>query len=95
MIRELNVDQQKCIRCRQCLDFCYTNVIGWDETKKLPFAQYPLDCQLCCVCEDACPAHAITVIPDWSRKYYPAYLSAKNAAAVRAAAEEKERRAGK
>ena len=88
MIRELKVDRQICIRCRQCLDVCYTNVIGWDEKQDIPFAQYPLDCQVCCVCEDACPVHAITVIPDWSQKYYPDYLSERGAA-------EAERSAGK
>ena len=75
MIKELKVNADLCIHCRQCLDFCYTNVIGWDKQLEKPFAEYPLDCQLCCVCEDACPVKAITVVPDWSLKYYPAFLS--------------------
>lgn len=75
MIRVLQVDHARCIHCRQCLDFCSTNVIGWDDAQGIPYAQYPLDCQLCCICEDACPASAITVVPDWSQKYYPAELS--------------------
>ncbi|MCF0233109.1 MAG: ferredoxin family protein [Enterococcus sp.] len=76
MIKELKVDKVKCTQCRQCLQVCYTNVIDWDETAGGPVARYPLDCQLCCVCEDACPANAITVVPDWSLKYYAPYLSA-------------------
>ena len=83
MIRELRVDPSKCTHCRQCLDVCYTNVIGWDEAKGQPYAQFPLDCQLCCICEDACPGKAITVIPDWSLKYYPDYLSKGGMARVK------------
>ena len=39
MIKELNVNPDKCLHCRQCLDFCYTNVIGWDEERQQPFAE--------------------------------------------------------
>lgn len=83
MIHELKVDLEQCVHCKQCLEVCYTNVIGWNEELGIPYAQYPLDCQLCCVCEDACPQKAITVIPDWSLKYYPAYLSEAAQEAIR------------
>ena len=75
MLKELKVDAGKCVGCKKCLDVCFENVIERDEERGLPYGRYPLDCQICCICETACPAKAITVIPDWSMKYYPKYLS--------------------
>lgn len=75
MLKELKVDMTKCVHCKVCLDVCFKNVIEWDEEKKIPFGKYPLDCQICCICEAACPQKAIEVIPDWDAKYYPRYVS--------------------
>jgi NAD-dependent dihydropyrimidine dehydrogenase PreA subunit len=75
MIKELKVDKVKCTKCKLCLDVCFENVIEWDGRLDMPIAKYPLDCQVCCICETACPSKAITVIPDWSAKYYPKYVS--------------------
>ena len=75
MLKELKVDTGKCVHCRTCLDVCFKNVIEWDEERGIPYGKYPLDCQICCICESACPAGAIEVIPDWNQKYYPRYVS--------------------
>lgn len=75
MLKELKVDQTKCTHCKTCLDVCFKNVIEWDEEKRIPYGKYPLDCQICCICERTCPAGAIEVIPDWDAKYYPRYVS--------------------
>jgi NAD-dependent dihydropyrimidine dehydrogenase PreA subunit len=75
MIKELQVDTEKCTKCKLCVDVCFENVIEWEENESKPYAKYPMDCQACCICETACPVKAITVIPDWSKKYYPKYVS--------------------
>ena len=76
MLKELKINPETCIHCGICRDVCFTDVIRWDEDKKIPYGKYPQDCQLCCICEAACPKHAIEVIPDWKKKYYPDCLSA-------------------
>lgn len=75
MLKKLKVDDSKCVKCRQCIDICFTNVIELDEEKNRPYGKYPLDCQVCCVCEFACPTRAIEIVPDWDAKYYPPYIS--------------------
>lgn len=75
MIKELKIDTEKCNHCKACTYVCFTNVIGWDEENRIPYAKYAVDCQVCCICEAACPQKAITVIPDWDNKYYPSYIS--------------------
>jgi NAD-dependent dihydropyrimidine dehydrogenase PreA subunit len=75
MLKELQVNAEKCTKCKYCLDVCFENVIEWDDVTNKPYGKYPLDCQVCCICETACPSKAITVIPDWSAKYYPKYVS--------------------
>ena len=56
-------------------------VVAWQKQELLdfenqkPYAKYPLDCQVCCICEAACPEKALEVVPDWSKKYYPSYIS--------------------
>ncbi len=75
MLKELRVDPDKCTHCKTCAYVCFTNVIEWDEEGEIPYAKYPLDCQVCCICEAACPEGALTVIPDWSKKYFPRYIS--------------------
>ena len=75
MIKELKIDLDKCVHCGQCKYVCFVNVIEWDEEKKIPYPKYKQDCQACCICEAACPQDAITVIPDFTNKYYPRYIS--------------------
>jgi NAD-dependent dihydropyrimidine dehydrogenase PreA subunit len=80
VLKELKIDMDACNHCKTCADVCYVDVIGWDETKRIPYAKYPLDCKVCCICEAACPQHAITVIPAWENKYYPKTLSTQKEA---------------
>lgn len=75
MLKKLQVNENFCVHCGVCKDVCFTDVIRWDKQQKIPVAVYKEDCQLCCICEAACPSHAITVIPDWNLKYYPPFLS--------------------
>ncbi len=75
MLKELKVNEEACTQCKTCTEVCFTNVIEWDEENQKPYAKYPLDCQVCCICEAACPEKALEVVPDWSKKYYPSYLS--------------------
>lgn len=75
MLNELRINMEACNHCGTCADVCFTNVIGWDEEKKIPYGKYPLDCQICCICEAVCPQKAITVVPDWNKKYYPKTIS--------------------
>ena len=75
MLKKLSINTEACIRCKTCLDVCFSDVIYWDEATGLPYAKYPEDCQICCVCEDACPKNALTVLPDWTKKHYPRCIS--------------------
>jgi NAD-dependent dihydropyrimidine dehydrogenase PreA subunit len=75
MLKELKIDIEACSHCKSCTDVCYVDVIRWDEGKRIPYAAYPLDCTVCCICEAACPKHAITVVPAWENKYYPKSIS--------------------
>ena len=45
-----------CLSCRACVDFCFVNAIAWDEERDRPVMKYGQDCQICGVCETACPA---------------------------------------
>ncbi len=71
----LKADTNRCNGCKTCVDVCFVNAIGWDELRELPFLKYPEDCQICAVCERACPAEAIEIVPDWESRYCPRYLS--------------------
>ncbi len=74
-MHSLRIDRHRCLRCRGCVDVCYVNAIGWDENEDRPFLEYADDCQLCTVCERACPAGALEFVPDWASRYCPPYLS--------------------
>jgi MinD superfamily P-loop ATPase len=74
-MHRLDVDLDKCSGCRTCLDVCNVNAIGWDEDDGKPTLAYPEDCQVCSVCEHACPEGALEIVPDWAGRYCPPYLS--------------------
>jgi NAD-dependent dihydropyrimidine dehydrogenase PreA subunit len=75
MAHIVKFDLKLCNACKTCVDTCFVDVIGWDEVKNIPTARHLEDCQVCGVCEENCPTNAITVIPDWSSKYFPRILA--------------------
>ncbi len=71
----IKIDKERCTGCQMCVADCFVDVIRWDDAKRIPFAAYPEDCQVCCICEKVCPTGAIEIIPDWGTKYYPRILA--------------------
>jgi NAD-dependent dihydropyrimidine dehydrogenase PreA subunit len=63
---QVNVDQEKCTGCGDCVDSCPVAVFELQEvegeTKSVPVNVD--DCILCRVCEIQCPEQAIEVIED-------------------------------
>jgi len=74
-VHRLEIDPDRCTGCRACVDACNVNAIGWDDTGDRPTLAYPEDCQVCSVCEQACPEGALSLVPDWAGRYCPPYLS--------------------
>ena len=74
-MHRLEVDPARCTSCRMCVDSCNVNAIGWDDGEGRPTLAYPEDCQVCSVCERACPEEALVMVPDWAARYCPPYLS--------------------
>jgi NAD-dependent dihydropyrimidine dehydrogenase PreA subunit len=77
MAHRLVVDGDACTACGACADVCFVNAIGWDDDADAPVLAYPEDCQVCCVCERACPGAALTIEPDWASRRPLPYLSAQ------------------
>jgi NAD-dependent dihydropyrimidine dehydrogenase PreA subunit len=77
MAHRLVVDRDACTACRTCVDVCFVNAIGWGEEAGVPVLAYPGDCQVCCVCERACPEAALEILPDWASRRRLPYLSAQ------------------
>jgi NAD-dependent dihydropyrimidine dehydrogenase PreA subunit len=58
------INYDACIGDRICFDFCHNQVFLWDEEKKQPIVQNPLNCVIGCdSCAQQCPVEAIT-FPD-------------------------------
>ena len=72
----VKINLEACTGCKECIDACFVDVIRWDEARGIPYGAYSEDCQICCVCEQACPTKAIEIIPDWKSKYVPKPLAA-------------------
>lgn len=79
MAHTIKVDSGLCTGCHSCTEACSADVIRWDEAKNVPFAAYPDDCQVCCVCESVCPVQALLVVPDWTSKYSPPVMAGEKA----------------
>ena len=63
-IKKIEIDLDKCKKCKTCVNACFVDVLRWNETEKTPVVAYPEDCVWCLACEVACPAQCIEVIPD-------------------------------
>jgi MinD superfamily P-loop ATPase len=83
MAHQLVVDGDACTACGTCVDVCFVNAIGWDDGRDQPTLAYPDDCQVCCVCERACPESALEIVPDWAGRRPRPYLSAAAQEAAR------------
>lgn len=75
MLGKLIVDPEKCVRCGMCTHVCLTSVIDLDAATGLPTAAHPEDCKLCLICEAYCPAKALAIEPDYTRRHYPPALA--------------------
>ena len=60
----VNIDQERCIGCGECMLNCPMDVIRLDEKIEKAVIMYPEDCQLCHICRLHCPEgkdlHTIT-----------------------------------
>jgi NAD-dependent dihydropyrimidine dehydrogenase PreA subunit len=74
-MHSINIDLEKCTKCKTCLNVCFQDVLRWDDEKGIVRAAYPQDCHACCLCELLCPANAIKVVPDWSDVYWPPVIA--------------------
>jgi len=58
------INYDACLGDRLCVDFCANDVFLWDEEKRRPIVQHPLNCVVGCdSCAQQCPVEAIT-FPD-------------------------------
>lgn len=55
-----SVDEDACVSCRACIEFCPSKVYDWDDERDVPIVARPEDCVVYCMgCARACPAEAI------------------------------------
>ncbi|MDH7513933.1 MAG: 4Fe-4S binding protein [Clostridiales bacterium] len=55
------IDEDKCIGCKECFDFCKSGVFEWDEEKNCPRVAQPLNCVVgCSACQNLCAQEAIS-----------------------------------
>jgi CDP-4-dehydro-6-deoxyglucose reductase len=58
------VDEEKCIGCRKCCEFCSHKVYVWDETNDRPVVAEPFQCVVgCSSCTYQCEQGAISFPP--------------------------------
>ena len=59
-----HIDQEKCIGCGACIEFCKNGVLDFDPETKKARVRAPYDCVIdCSPCARLCPVDAIT-FPD-------------------------------
>lgn len=76
------IDAEKCVGCKECMDFCQDDVYAFDEANRKAYVENPWHCEVYCQsCTHACDKEAITfpnrrefkaTIRGLRRKYPPA-----------------------
>jgi formate hydrogenlyase subunit 6/NADH:ubiquinone oxidoreductase subunit I len=68
---KLAINPETCTGCSLCVLACPVDVIRMDPATAKPVIAYPLDCQVCYLCEDDCPTQSISLSHDISnsRRY--------------------------
>jgi len=55
------IDEEKCIGCRACVEFCPNEVLEFDEEAEKARVKYPYNCVVeCKACAKLCPVDAIS-----------------------------------
>lgn len=58
------IDEETCIGCRLCVEFCPNKVLEFDEAARKARVTYPFNCVVeCKACAKICPVDAIS-FPD-------------------------------
>ena len=60
MILKIEIDLEKCSRCKNCIEVCNYGVLEWFEDQ--PVVVNPSACGRCFECEKNCPEKAIKII---------------------------------
>lgn len=54
------VEEDLCVGCRSCIEFCPSKVYEWDDERNVPIVARPEDCVVYCMgCAKVCPEEAI------------------------------------
>ncbi len=57
------IDFQRCKACKMCAVFCPTGALSkYSAQEESGIEHYVAECVHCCLCQDICPAHAITCV---------------------------------
>jgi adenylylsulfate reductase, subunit B len=56
------IDNDACIGCGLCEEYCPGDLIYMDSTTNKPVVQYPEECWLCGACRMDCPVDCITIL---------------------------------
>ena len=62
----ISISAEKCTGCGLCVMSCPVDVIRLEPETGLARVIYGADCQVCYLCEDDCPSHAISLSHDIS-----------------------------
>ncbi len=62
------IKNQICAKCNKCIDSCRFDAIYYNEDKNLNVNEYL--CEGCGLCENICPASAITMVQEYSNRWH-------------------------
>lgn len=58
------VDEEKCVGCRACYEFCGHGVYAWNDETDKPVVAEPFQCVVgCSSCKNQCGTEAVTFPP--------------------------------